>query len=78
MKLSRVGKGTMRSGVFKRIRKEIKNSVCVWGGGVRKQKGEVGGEEMVGKGETKKNKQERQYFLPIMTLSIKKYCFNVQ
>ena len=33
MKLSRVGKGTMRSGVFKRIRKEIKNSGCVWGGG---------------------------------------------
>ena len=45
---------------------------------MRKQKGEVGGEEMVGKGEIKKNKQERQYFLPIMTLSIMKYCFNVQ
>lgn len=30
MKLSRVGKGIMRSGVFKSIRKEIKNSV--WGG----------------------------------------------
>ena len=28
--LSRVGKGIMRSGVFKRIRKEIQNSV--WGG----------------------------------------------
>ena len=42
MKLSRVGKGIMRSGVFKRIRKEIKNSVCVcvWRG-ARKQKGGV-------------------------------------
>ena len=29
--LSRVGKGIMRSWVFKSIRKEIKNSV--WGGG---------------------------------------------
>ena len=39
--LSRVG--IMRSGVFKSIRREIKNSVCVWGqgGGVRMQKGEV-------------------------------------
>ena len=38
--LSRVGKGIMKSGVFKRIRKEIKNSVCV-GRGVGKQKREV-------------------------------------
>ena len=30
--LSRVRKGIMRSGVFKSIRKEIKNNVC--GGGV--------------------------------------------
>lgn len=40
--LSRVG--IMRSGVFKSIRREIKNSVCAWGqggGGVRMQKGEV-------------------------------------
>lgn len=29
--LSRVG--IMRSGVFKSIRREIKNSVCVWGQG---------------------------------------------
>lgn len=36
MKFSRVGKGILRSGVFKRIRK----CVCVGGGG-RKQKGEV-------------------------------------
>ena len=41
MKLSRVGKGIMRSGVFKRIRKEIKNSVCVGRGVMRKQKGGV-------------------------------------
>ena len=37
--------GIMRSGVFKSIRREIKNSVCVWGQGgggcVRTQKGEV-------------------------------------
>ena len=33
MKFGRVGKEIMRSGVFKRIRKEIKNSVCVFGGG---------------------------------------------
>ena len=39
--LSRVG--IMRSGVFKSIRREIKNSVCVWGQG--------GGENAEGRGE---------------------------
>ena len=45
-----------------------------------KQKGKVrkrwggDGREM----REKESKQERQYFLPIMTLSIKKYCFNVK
>ena len=34
--LSRVGKGIMRSGMFKSIRKEIKNSVCGEGEGVGK------------------------------------------
>ena len=45
MKLSRVGKGIMRSGVFKRIRKEINNSVCVGGG----EKAEGRGEEEMGR-----------------------------
>ena len=39
--LSRVGKGIMRSGMFKSIRKEIKNSVCREGEEVGKYKGEV-------------------------------------
>ena len=47
MKLSRVGKGIMRSGVFKRIRKEIKNSVCVCVEGDEKAEGR--GEEDMGR-----------------------------
>ena len=46
----------MRSGVFKSIRKEIKNNVCVWVGGWESRRERWGreGEDMVGKGETKK------------------------
>lgn len=47
MTLSRVGKGIMRSEVFKRIRKEINNSVCVCGGGGEKAEGR--GEEEMGR-----------------------------
>lgn len=44
--LSRVGKGIMRSGMFKSIRKEIKNSVWAGAGG---GKVEGRGEEEMGR-----------------------------
>ena len=76
--LSRVGNHEIR-GVQKH--KERNKEQCVGRGrGVGKQKGEVrkrwggDGREM----REKESKQERQYFLPIMTLSIEKYCFNVK
>ena len=46
--LSRVG--IMRSGVFKSIRREIKNSVCVWGQG-------GGGENAEGRGEEERGRR---------------------
>ena len=45
--LSRVG--IMRSGVFKSIRREIKNSVCAWGQG--------GGENAEGRGEEERGRR---------------------
>ena len=55
--------------------------MCVGGGG-EEERAEGRGEEERGtrwKGKVRQRKQKKkQYFLPIWTLSIEKYCFNVK